>query len=257
MRSCNKTKNHKGGTPLSPREDMYCDEQFKKATDPLKSVLCTPLILREAKLCFKYYSVVHVKRYLRRRNYPLTFKRKAEICDFADKRGIPRHFVECWLDAFSTNQLPPYVPMNNYPEHDLSKKSNVHKTQKQIVIDMVYVAKKYFGKFPKALEGDIACQYNLELDVLPATKFIVELLQFMFFNEIPAQISEQLYKQLYNMDEKIATYYSYEPENGVANRRRKRNDYGAMVVLGEDLAVEIFTHPCQYNRRAESKEDVK
>lgn len=257
MRSCSKTKNHKGGTRLSPRENMYCDERFQQAIGPLNSMLCTPLILREAKLCFKFYSVVHVKRYLRRRHYPLTFKKKAEICDFAERQGIPRHFVECWLDAFSSDQPPLYVPMNNYPEHDLSKKANRHKVQKQIAIDMVYVAKKYFGKFPKALEGDIARQYNLELDVLPATKFIVELLQFMFFDEIPAQISEQLYKRLYNMDERIATYYSYEPENGVVIRRRKRKDYGAMVVLGEDLAVEIFTQPCEYNFRAESKEEVK
>lgn len=257
MHPCSKTKNHKGGTPLSPRENMYCDEQFKKATDPLKSVLCTPLILREAKLCFKFYSVVHVKRYLRRRNYPLMFKHKVVICDFAEKHGVPRHFVECWLDAFSSNHLPPYVPVNNYPEHDLSKRANVRKLQKQLVIDMEHVAKKYFGKLPKSLEGDIAQQYNLELDVLPATKFIVELLQFMFFNEIPAQISEQLYKRLYSMDASIATFYSYEPEKGVAIRKRKRTDYGAMVVLGEDLAVEVFTHPCEYSFRAESKEEGK
>lgn len=257
MHPRSKTKNHKGGAPLSARESMYCDEKFNQAAELLDSVLCTPAILREAKLCFKFYSVVHVKRYLRRRHYPLTFKKKTEICDFAERQGIPRHFVECWLDAFSNDQPPLYVPKNNYPEHDLSKRANRHKVQKQIAIDMEYVAKKYFGKFPKALEGDIARQYNLELDVLPATKFIVKLLQFMFFNEIPAQISEQLYKRLYNMDNQFAKYYSYEPENGVAIRRRKRKDYGAMVVLGEDLAVEIFTHPCEYSFRAESKEEVK
>lgn len=247
MSPYSKTKNHRGGTPLSARENMYCDEQFKKVTDPFKSAVCTPVIFREAKLCFKFYSVEHVKRYLRRKSYPLEFNYIDKICDFAETQGVPRHFVECWLEAFSSNQLPPYVPKNNYPEHDLSKRANVYKTQKQIVIDMLHIAKNYFGKFPKALDGEIAHQHNLELDVLPATEFIAKILQFMFFNEIPEQINGQLYMRLYDMDVRVATYYSYEPEKGVAIRKRKRRDYGAMVVLSEDLAVEIFTHPYEYS----------
>ncbi len=240
------TKNHRGGAPLSPRDDMYLDEQFKRIVAPLQSPVCTPKIYREAKLCFKLYSVAHTKRYLSRKNCPQEFKYGAELIAFAIEQKVPQHYVECWLDAFSSQHEPKYVPMNNYPEYDLTKATNIYKTQKQIMIDMEYVARKYFGKFPKALEGQIAKESKLELDVLPATKFIVQMLKFMFFDRIPAQIDGQLYKRLYDINVNIATYYSYEPENGVASRKKRDKDYGAMIVLGERLAVEIFTHPNEY-----------